>query len=229
MNPKVSAVLRSKWTIPVVGSAVSMGIGIVAGYFIAKRHLEEDVELLIEDTVQLTFTFEEDKVEEFIEYPKPTFFIDENNYPTRIKEEEGGEESMINVFAEADEDWDYEYELSMRLPHIPYTIHRDEFFADEMGWDSQSTLTWYEGDEVLVDELNNALSNAPAFIGNPTFGHGSGDPNVVYVRNEKFQAEYEVLRDPGSYEIEVMGLHMETEMEKQDFRHARSPGKFPRE
>jgi hypothetical protein len=211
-----------------------MGIGIVAGYFIAKRHLEEDVEILIEDTVQLTFKFEEEEAP-----VRPLFVINEhdliisdrNTTITDIDEEdlEGGEESMINVFAEADEDWDYEYELSMRLPHIPYTIHRDEFFADEMGWDSQSTLTWYEGDEVLVDELNNALTNAPAFIGNPTFGHGSGDPNVVYVRNEKFQAEYEVLRDPGSYEIEVLGLHMETEMEKQDFRHARSPGKFPRE
>jgi hypothetical protein len=58
------------------------------------------------------------------------------------------------------------------------------------------------------------------------FGHGSGDPNVVYIRNEKLQAEYEVLRDPGSYEIEVLGGHVEREMQEVDLKHSRQPGKF---
>ena len=233
MNPKVSAVLRSKWTIPVVGSAVSMGIGIVAGYFIAKRHLEEDVEILIEDTVQLTFTFEEDKVEEFIEYPRPKFVIDEGDHTfykeREVEEEEGGEESMINVFTSEDTDWDYELEVFNRDEDKPYIIHRDEFFADELGWDSQSTLTYYAGDGVLVDGVDEPLMNPGFIVGELKFGHGSGDPNVCYVRNHKLRAEYEVLQDPGSYEIEVLGGHVESQMERQDFRHARSPGKFPRE
>ena len=226
MHPKLISVLRSKWTIPVVGSAVSMGIGIAAGYFIAKKRLveEETVEIIVEEDFQLRLVFDEP---EYVDTPR--FVIDENNFPMRVKEEEGGEESMINVFTEADEDWDYELEVSYRDEETPYIIHRDEFFADELGWDSQSTLTYYAVDGVLVDGMDEPLMNHRFIVGDLKFGHGSGDPNVCYVRNHKLHAEYEVLQDPGSYEIDVLGYHVENEMERDDIRHARSPGKFPRE
>lgn len=230
MHPKLTSVLRSKWTIPVAVGTVSFGVGVAVGWFTAKKKLEEEtIEISVEEDFQLTLVFDESEPE-YVDTPRPTFVINEDDFAAYSDEElEGGETSMINVFAEEDTDWDYEIECQNRTPHLPYVIHRDEFFGDEMGWDSQSTLTWYEGDEVLVDERDNVLSNPPSFIGNPVFGHGSGDPNVVYVRNEKFQAEYEVLRDPGSFEMDILGGHVESQMEKEDFRHSRSPGKFPRE
>lgn len=228
MHPKVTVMLRNKWTIPVVGSAVSFGVGVAVGYFYAKKRLEEDVVVLIEDTTQLTFTFEE---ESFTEPSTPTFVINEEAWTSTATalEEEGGEESLINVFTATDEDWDYEIEIEHRDPAVPYVIHRDEFFGDEMGWDSQSTLTYYAGDHVLCDERDEPLMNPGKIVGFLRFGIGSGDPNICYIRNEVLQAEYEVLQDPGSYEIDVLGLHVETQMERDDIRHARSPGKFPRE
>jgi hypothetical protein len=243
MNPKVTALLRNKWTIPVLGSAVSFGVGIAVGYFFAKKHLEETVEVVIEDTVQLTFKFEEDEEEhkpwtneqmrEYVESQGHKYVIAEEDYLTdqeiALREQEGGEESLINVFTETDEEWDYELEAFNRDPTKPYVIHRDEFFGDEMGWDSQSTLTYYAGDQVLTDERDGPLMNPDRIVGDLKFGHGSGDPNVCYVRNERLQAEYEVLQDPGSYEDEILGLHVETQMEKEDFRHSRSPGKFREE
>jgi hypothetical protein len=233
VNSKVSSLLRSKWTIPVAVGTVSFGIGFAAGWFSAKKKTQEEViDIVVNEDFQLKLVFDEDEyvgVEErdTVEVPRPVFVINEDDFAAYSDEElEGGETSMINVFTETDEDWDYELEIQNRVSSIPYVIHRDEFFGDEMGWDSQSTLTWYEGDQVLVDERDMPLSNPPSFIGNPTFGHGSGDPNVVYVRNEKFQAEYEVLRDPGSYEMDILGGHVESQMEREDFRHSRSPGKF---
>ena len=109
-----------------------------------------------------------------------------------------------------------------------YVIHRDEFFGDEMGWDSQSTLTWYAQDEVLTDEHDTVLNQPWNLIGvgMNMFGHGSGDPDVVYIRNEHLEAEYEVLRDPGSYAVQVLGGQVEDRMTQEDFKHSRSPGKF---
>ena len=38
------------------------------------------------------------------------------------------------------------------------------------------------------------------------FGQISGDPNVLYVRNEKLRVEYEVTRDERMYKEVVTGL-----------------------
>lgn len=133
---------------------------------------------------------------------------------------------MINVFNATDTEWDYEIECQNRTPDRPYVIHRDEFFNDEMGWDSQSTLTYYEGDHVLTDERDEYLADPETYVGELKFGHGSGDPNVVYIRNERLHAEYEVLRDPGTYMLDVLGSNIEVQMKEDDFKHSRSPGKF---
>lgn len=130
-----------------------------------------------------------------------------------------------NVF-DGDDTWDYELERNNRTKERPYVIHVDEFVADEMGYDSQSTLTWYEGDRVLTDSHDVPIYNAQQVAGELRFGHGSGDQNVVYVRNEKLQAEYEILRDPGSYEDVVLGGRVENEFEAGDLKHSRTPRKF---
>jgi hypothetical protein len=236
MHPKVTAVLRSKWTLPVACSAVSFGVGALAGFIFAKRQEKEIIDILVEDTVQLSFTFEEDtpwtneQVKEYTEATGGKYVIAEEAYLTAEElEEEGDNESMVNVFVSRDEDWDYELEAFNRDPEKPYVIHRDEFFADEMGWDSQSTLTFYCKDSILCDERDEPLMNPDKIVGFLKFGHGSGDPNIVYIRNERLHAEYEVLQDPGSYEMDVLGGHVENQMERDDVRHSRSPGKFPRE
>jgi len=45
------------------------------------------------------------------------------------------------------------------------------------------------------------------------FGHGSGDPNVVYIRNEQYTAEIELCRSPNSYAEEVHGFKHSDEVE----------------
>ena len=38
------------------------------------------------------------------------------------------------------------------------------------------------------------------------FGHGSGDNNVVYIRNDRLENDFIVLRSQGEYAKEVLGL-----------------------
>lgn len=141
--------------------------------------------------------------------------------------DEPSDSAVVNVFTIDDAEWDYEAELKARSKHEPYIIHRDEFFADEMDF-RQTTVTYYEGDDILADENETPIYNHAGLLGDLRFGHGSGDNNVVYIRNEVMNTEWEVLRHTGSYQIEVIGLHVQQEHERGDLRHSAVP-KFRRD
>lgn len=102
-------------------------------------------------------------------------------------------------------EWDQETEVSQRDPEAPYVIHRNEYFNDDMGYQSHATLTYYQGDDVLCDEHDTPIYNVHKIVGHLKFGHGSNDPSIVYIRNETLKAEYEVLLDPGMFQVEVLG------------------------
>jgi hypothetical protein len=135
------------------------------------------------------------------------------------------EANVVNIFAVRDETWDYEVELANRSPEKPYIIHRDEYFSDEMGY-SQTTITWYDGDHILCDEDDAPIYNPEKIVGELKFGHGSNDPNVVYIRNEVLGAEYEVLFDGGHYLVEVLGQHIDDELAAEDLKHAKGVLRF---
>ena len=136
--------------------------------------------------------------------------------PEEDPQDEGG--AVYSIFRDADDAWDYKIELQNRDPSKPYVLHVDEFVADEKEWDSQSTLTWYEGDSILTDSQDTPIYDPVALIGPLRFGHGSLDPNVFYVRNEKLQAEYEIIRDLGSYTEIVLGQEMERR-DRREIKH----------
>lgn len=128
-----------------------------------------------------------------------------------------------SVFASSGDSWDYEAELAKRTPEEPYVIHKDEFFNNELDY-TQSTFTYYEGDNMLVDEDMTPIYNMPVVVGELKFGHGSDQEHVVYIRNDARRSEYEVVRDTGFYAREVLGLDDDEEMEAhdrvRDIRHA---------
>lgn len=131
----------------------------------------------------------------------------------------------VNLF-DGDDTWDYELELNNRDPGKPYVIHEDEFTGLEFGFE-QSTLTWYEADQILTDSHDVPIARPDIVVGELKFGHGAGAPNVCFVRNERNHAEYEVLQDPGSYQVQFLGLDpIERQYEEQDLKHSRSPRRF---
>lgn len=133
--------------------------------------------------------------------------------------EEPREVVTHNVFAETDDDWNYEEELKHRNINAPYVLHKDEFYADEKDY-TQKTLTYYAGDNILVDEDEAPVYNHEAVVGALRFGHGSGDDKVFYVRNDRNMAEYEIIKDEGLYSVEVLGLEIENNERVRDLKHS---------
>lgn len=104
--------------------------------------------------------------------------------------------------------WDYDTELASRSPEHPYVISFEEFEVNEPQHE-QSSLAYYAGDDTLADERDQMIENQDHTVGDDNllrFGHGSHDPRVVYIRNEKTGSDYEVVRSEGTYSKEVLGF-----------------------
>lgn len=117
--------------------------------------------------------------------------------------------STRNVFLGKpnEDDEDYVEEDSKRTLDSPYVIDRDEYMEGERGY-SQVTLTYFAEDDTLVDEGDMPVENPDRVVGIVNldkFGHRSMDPRIVYIRNEKLSADYEVLLHDGSYGEVVHG------------------------
>lgn len=135
---------------------------------------------------------------------------EEETYPDDSPEEDDDEESSLNVFlqSETDDDWDIDAEMLSRTKEVPYVISRQEFYEGEPEY-SQTSLTYYEGDKVLADEKEIDIPYPDPIVGIKNlelFGHGSGDSRVVYIRNERLSADYEIVKHDGKYAHEVLGL-----------------------
>lgn len=117
-----------------------------------------------------------------------------------------------DVFASDDPEtyFDPEEEEQRRLEHPdePYVVTLDEFNANEPEY-TETSLTYYDGDEVLVDERDQPVPNEAEVVGEANllrFGHGSRDKNVVYICNNKLQLMIEVCRSDAKYAEEVLGF-----------------------
>ncbi len=131
----------------------------------------------------------------------------------------------VNVFEsnadilQSGADWDYAQEVKARDPRFPYVIHLDEWQENPQEHDKMD-LVFYEGDEVLADDNDKVVDHADEAIGLANlelFGHGSGDPNVVFIRNEVREIDYEISRSHGMYAQEVHGFDPE---QIRDIRHS---------
>jgi len=123
-----------------------------------------------------------------------------------------------DIFPPPNGDWDYHEEAKNRSENQPYILHRTEFFANEREY-PHSTLTYYEGDDVLCDEQDVPIYGKEKLLGELKFGHGSEDPEIVYIRNDERESEYEVLLDHGHYQVEVLGQEI-GDVLNNDLKHA---------
>jgi len=114
---------------------------------------------------------------------------------------------------DAEDEWDMEKEEASRKGKGIYVIHQDEFFGEESGY-SQTSLNYYESDDILCDEEDVPIYNYENIVGELQFGHGTDDKNVTYIRNEPRECEYEVLRNQGSYANEVLGIEYDEELDR---------------
>lgn len=95
-----------------------------------------------------------------------------------------------------------------RSKDYPYVITAEEFFT-EGETNEKICLAYYEGDETLSDDAQDKIDDVEEKIGTANllrFGHGSQDPNSVYIRNEKLECDFEVTKEDGKYSVLVLGL-----------------------
>jgi hypothetical protein len=79
----------------------------------------------------------------------------------------------------------------------PYVITIEEFHEDRENY-RKLTITWYEGDSTLTDDQDVPIRDTRTVLGvgfNAHFGKGSNDPNIVYIRNDRLEADFEVVKD----------------------------------
>lgn len=103
--------------------------------------------------------------------------------------------------------------LSSRDPAAgPYIITKEEFFENETD-NEQAKYTYWDQDkpEILVDDADefNPIADIDGVAGNDNllhFGYGSGDLEVLYIRNDLINLDLHITRSSGRYADEVMGL-----------------------
>lgn len=119
-----------------------------------------------------------------------------------FEDEDESEEEVItmNVFS------DNSSEDDERNPNKPFILTQREFEEGEHEY-TQNTLTYYEGDDVLTDDRDQPIHNKLPVVGedNLRFGTKSNDPNVVYIRNNHLEVDFEVCRSAGTFSEEVLG------------------------
>lgn len=217
----------SKVVVPAAVGVVSFGFGVAAGFSVSivylrkktKKNLTELEEYVEEEISKIraeyaSFNLESETQIDSVDPDQESMNFD----PPEVSEVS---HSRRRVFQDQNEpsfdNWDYEVELRARAlnGNTPYVIHKDEFEDNESGY-SQTTLTYYKGDDILTDEHDVPIYNQHTVVGTDLpFGRGSGDPNVLYVRNERLNAEYEILLDNGRYAVEILG-HVEEDSDYED-------------
>lgn len=95
-----------------------------------------------------------------------------------------------------------ETELEQRDPDRPYVISAQEYYH-EIGHE-QINLTYYDKDKVVANDSDEVVSDpeVDVLIGLShleMFGVGSGDPNVVFIRNNNSSMDFEITWSEGSY------------------------------
>lgn len=214
-------------------SLISLAAGAAGGFLYAKRTLDSKYNEIMEEEIERTKNYYAafHKREEFstpegaaqillpdgfeiLEEPEEEDPLSrreqaervlyENKYAKPVKQVE------TNIFDNPNSgsnEEDYQKAVAARTTTEPYVISEEEYMEEENY--RQITVTFYEGDEVLVDEqTSEPIMKAEKTLGikRPPFGQWSNDPNVVYVRNDALEAVFEVLRHQGRYSEVVLGL-----------------------
>lgn len=119
-------------------------------------------------------------------------------------------ENQSQIAVPSEDGWNYETELAKRVTNRdtdrPYVIHADE--QRELDY-TETEFTYYEGDDVVLDSEDRIVKQTDALLGvdfREKFGHGSGDSNTVYIRNDVISVDIEVTRVSGMFSVEVLGL-----------------------
>jgi hypothetical protein len=90
-----------------------------------------------------------------------------------------------------------------RIRPRPFVISFGEFEGEKYDY-RKISVTWYAGDGVLADDQDQPVRDFESVIGSDfqiEFGKDTGNqgPDMVFVRNDRLQSDFEITRDERSY------------------------------
>jgi hypothetical protein len=177
---------------------------------------ESEEENEIEDTSSGVLILENPGGDNFLELPEKE--EPEDEYPNGMLDETApitGETIVQSIWENGNNQvpinivMSDEPEMPDSDPDHPYIITVDQYMDNEIHEDNKISVMYYEEDDVLVDEREQRVPDIEGTVGSSNlhkFGLGSKDPNVLYVRNEKLNADFEIILDRRSYQEVVLGI-----------------------
>lgn len=189
-------------------------IGCVTTYFVLKDQFEEDLQEQIEDVKHAyaeavdriyadkyhTEKTEEESVEEADPIIEKSSIDDtKDEYKGKVQylayDKMGLSEADQEAESEESSDVDPEAEFPQDdAPGVPYVISAQQF-ATEYPFFDKVTLEYYEHNGILVDEDGVHVEDIDETIGKDSLMRiGEYEPDVVYVRNEELNVDFEVCR-----------------------------------
>ena len=138
------------------------------------------------------FDDSDDSYDSYDEESKSEQKIDRNNKPDIVEYAKILSEASYTNYADR-QDKKEKKGVEPVEDERPYVISPDEF-GEKDGYENV-TLTYY-ADGVLTDYFDNVISNIDEVVGLDSLDHfGEYEDDVVFVRNEKMETDYEILRD----------------------------------
>lgn len=217
-----------KLGVVIAGTAiVSLAAGSVAGYFVARRQLGAEYDIRLREELESTKDFY-DKLHKKGDYETPEAALEtlvpaaaealrtyqgvvhraKVNAPVADPRPDPKTIVEKNIFVDGQLNELTENDLRNRTEEAPYILTQDEYMNNESEY-TQSTLTYYAGDGVLTDSRDDRIDEVDKTVGLNNlqrFGTASGDPRVVYVRNDVLEIEFEIVLHDESYAKAVAGL-----------------------
>lgn len=172
---------------------LAFSLGAVAGAIVSWKVLDKKYEKLFKDEI-------DDYKERLTNrYSGPN----QSEPSTEDDETELGEterQAEIRAYAEEVARLGYASNDEKEVPEVakkPYVIPPEDFGEDD-NYDTES-LTLY-ADGVLTDDYGNVITDIEGLVGEDSLTHfGEYEDDSVFVRNEKFKCDYEILQDTRTY------------------------------
>jgi hypothetical protein len=195
-----------------VGALLGAALGFGAGYLVGRILANREVENIVNSEVQAVKAHYRARANATRKGDNPLDRLatmgtdddeagdDEDNDPLLA----GINDDPYGVLSEVDEFTEVHPEPRTREPHIN---SRDSFRDDETELQQKVSITYYDGDDVLVDERDVPMRDLAPTVGEDFwqhFGELSEDPEVLYIRNRRLQIDFEITRDERSYTETVL-------------------------
>lgn len=215
-----------------VAVASSTTAAVAGTYVVLKRQFEEEYQSRLEKEIRDTKVFvmhkaaiKEQTVEELDAEIEATVseaveLMKDYNPDARVEGyKDNLREITKNVFTNASTRELEPEEILARNTLEPYIVSEDEFAEGEY---ITVNLEYYLDDQCLITtEDTQLVDNVDKIVGEENltkFGHGSGDPTLVYVRNDVLEVDYEITKCEGSYAQIHLGGGIEHSAESFDRR-----------